>query len=147
MLLYNSSQRQCESTGILILVLLTSNIQSFYDKQFIVKLHGSQYFERKNVYENDTSITRINEKNPVYINGSHTRGIHPYGATHMFHHSQWGAISINYPKYLFNIIYDDDIHCGENNVQDTIRVMAMRRLSNIINAAYLQILFKNKGYF
>ena len=54
------------------LVLLTSNTQSFYDKQFILKLYGFPYLEKggkekinkkvKNVYENNTSITRINEK-------------------------------------------------------------------------------------
>ena len=35
----------------------------------------------------------------VYINGSHTCD----SATHMFYHSQWGATSINPPKYPFNI--------------------------------------------
>ena len=83
---------------------------------------------------------------PVYINGSHTRDIHPCGATHMFHHSQWGATSINHQKYPSNIMYDDKIRCGENNVKDTIRIMAMKRLSNMVATAYLQILFRNKGY-
>ena len=83
---------------------------------------------------------------PVYINGSHTRNINPCGATPMFHYSQWCATSINHPKYPSNIVYDDKIRYGENNVKDTIRVMTMKRLSNIVATAYLQILFRNKGY-
>ena len=43
------------------------------------------------------------KKMPVYINGSHKRDIHPCGATHMFHHSQWGATSINHQKYPSNM--------------------------------------------
>ena len=64
--MYHHRGSTCDPAGILILVLLTSNTQSFYDKQFILKLYGSPYLEKggkeKNVYENDTSITRINEK-------------------------------------------------------------------------------------
>ena len=43
-------------------------------------------------------------------------------------------------------MYDDKVRCGENNLKDTIRIMAMKRLSNIVATAYLQILFRNKGY-
>ena len=43
-------------------------------------------------------------------------------------------------------MYDDKISCAENNVKDTIWVMAMKRLSNIVATAYVQILFRNKGY-
>ena len=83
---------------------------------------------------------------PVYINGSNSRDIQQCGATHMFHHSQWGATFINHQEYPSNIMYVDKIRFGENNVKDTIRVMAMKRLSNIVATAYLQILFRKKGY-
>ena len=43
-------------------------------------------------------------------------------------------------------MYDDKIRYGEYNVKDTIRVMVMKKLSNIVAKAYLQILFRNKGY-
>ena len=70
---------------------------------------------------------------PVYINSSHTRDIHPCGATHMFHYSQWGATPINHQKYPSNIMYVDKIRFGENNVKDTIQVMTMKGLiSNIV---------------
>ena len=85
---YHHRGSTCDPAGILILVLLTANTQSFYDN-------------------------------------SHARDIHPCGATHMFHHSQWGATSINHQKYPSNITYVDKIRIGENNVKDTIQVMAM----------------------
>ena len=60
---YHNIGSTCDPAGILILVLLMSNTQIFYDKQFILKLYGSLYFEKRGkVYEYDTSITRINEK-------------------------------------------------------------------------------------
>ena len=66
---YHHRGSTCDPARILILVLLTSNTQSFYDKYFILKLYGSPYLEKggkkkqqENVYERDTSITRINEK-------------------------------------------------------------------------------------
>ena len=68
---------------------------------------------------------------PVYIDGSHTRDILPFGATPMFHHLQWGATSINHQKYPSNVMYVDKIRFRKSNVKDTIRVMAMKRLSNI----------------
>ena len=43
---YHHRGSTCDPAGILILVLLTSNTQSFYDKQFILKLYGSPYLEK-----------------------------------------------------------------------------------------------------
>ena len=44
-------------------------------------------------------------------------------------------------------MYDDKIRCRENNVKDTIRVMAMKRLSNRVATAYLQILFRKQRVY
>ena len=44
--MYHHRGSTCDPAGILILVLLTSNTQSFYDKQFILKLCGSPYLEK-----------------------------------------------------------------------------------------------------
>ena len=44
--MYHHRGSTCDPAGILILVLLTSNTQSFYDKQFILKLYGSPYLEK-----------------------------------------------------------------------------------------------------
>ena len=44
----------------------------------------------KNGEKRERHIKNPNQRSattPVHINGSHTRDIHPCGATHMFHHS------------------------------------------------------------
>ena len=62
---YHHRGSTCDPAGILILVLLTSNTQSFYDKQFILKLYGSPYLEKggkKNVYEHENIRKYKNKK-------------------------------------------------------------------------------------
>ena len=58
--MYHHRGSTCDPGGILILVLLTSNTQSFYDKSFILKLYGSPYWKKvlKKIRE---SMKKINK--------------------------------------------------------------------------------------
>ena len=58
-----------------------------------IKKYGEKKRKRHIKNPNQRSATT-----PVHINGSHTRDIHPCGATHMFHHSRRDATPIN-PLY------------------------------------------------
>ena len=71
--MYHHRVSTCDPDGILILVLLTSNTQSFYDKQFILKLYGSPYLEKggkkkeKNMYMKMTHPLQESMKKYIYI--------------------------------------------------------------------------------
>ena len=65
--MYHHRGRTCDPAGILILVLLTSNTQSFYDKEFILKLYGSPYLEKG---DKKTKTTK-KQKNKMYMSMTH----------------------------------------------------------------------------
>ena len=56
---YHHRGSTCDPAGILILVLLTSNTQSFYAKQFILKLYGSPYLEKGGKKNNKKNKTKM----------------------------------------------------------------------------------------